>query len=93
MDANRVCGSSRFALYVYSIPIRRSIVKTKATFFWMTEAAYNIGVLISSAYLLEKSADVFISKTAIVSKRLRTPEVLIALLTAGAEWEEVSTEV
>jgi len=59
----------------------------------MTEAAYNIGVLISSAYLLEKSADVFISKTAIVSKRLRTPEVLIALLTAGAEWEEVSTEV
>lgn len=58
----------------------------------MAEVAYNVGVLISSAYLLEKSADVFINKTTSVSRRLSIPSVLIALLTAGAEWEEVSIE-
>lgn len=39
--------------------------------------------------LLERSADVFVDSTAIVAKRLSISTVLVGLLTAGAEWEEV----
>jgi len=40
--------------------------------------------------LLERSADAFIDAAALVSRRLGVPDVLVGLLTAGAEWEEVS---
>ncbi|KAJ3048522.1 hypothetical protein HK097_010462, partial [Rhizophlyctis rosea] len=40
-------------------------------------------------YLLERGADKFIDSTAILAKRLHIPQIAIALLTAGAEWEEL----
>ena len=46
-----------------------------------------------SLVLLERSADVFVDSTAIVAKRLGISTVLVGLLTAGAEWEEVSHDV
>jgi len=46
-----------------------------------------------SLVLLERSADVFVDSTAIVAKRLGIPTVLVGLLTAGAEWEEVRQAV
>lgn len=42
-----------------------------------------------SLVLLERSADVLVDSTAIVAKRFRISTVLVGLLTAGAEWEEV----
>ena len=46
-----------------------------------------------SLVLLERSADVFLDSTAIVAKRLGIPTVLVGLLSAGAEWEEVRQAV
>ncbi|OZJ05640.1 hypothetical protein BZG36_01498 [Bifiguratus adelaidae] len=43
--------------------------------------------------LLEVGADIFVDSTAIVAKRHHIPEVLIALLTAGAEWEELAVVI
>ncbi|KAJ3158568.1 hypothetical protein HDU86_002793 [Geranomyces michiganensis] len=43
--------------------------------------------------LLEVGADRFLDSTAVVARRLRVPQVLIALLTAGAEWEELAVVV
>jgi Ca2+/Na+ antiporter len=46
-----------------------------------------------SLVLLERSADVFVDSTAVVAKRLGISTVLVGLLTAGAEWEEVRSDV
>lgn len=51
--------------------------------------AYNIASLICALFVLERGADVFIDHTAIVAQRTKIPQSAIALLTAGAEWEEV----
>jgi len=51
--------------------------------------AYNIASLICALFVLERGADVFIDLTAIVAQRTKIPQSAIALLTAGAEWEEV----
>ena len=50
---------------------------------------FNIAVFIAGLVLLEIGADKFVDHTAIVAKRVGVPQTLIALLTAGAEWEEV----
>lgn len=58
----------------------------------MSEAgvvAFNIGAFISTLFLLEFGADKFIKHTSVVAGRIGVSEVLIGLLTAGAEWEEV----
>lgn len=52
--------------------------------------AFNIAAFVCSLFVLEFGADKFIKHTAIVSRRTRIPEGVIGLLTAGAEWEEVS---
>lgn len=52
--------------------------------------AYNVATFISTLFLLEFGADKFVDHTAIVAKRTGIPATTIALLTAGAEWEEVS---
>ncbi len=52
--------------------------------------AYNIASLLCALFVLERGADVFIDHTAIVAQRTGIPQSAIALLTAGAEWEEVS---
>ncbi|KXH30141.1 hypothetical protein CSIM01_00855 [Colletotrichum simmondsii] len=51
---------------------------------------YNAAVFISTLFLLEAGADKFVDHTAIVARRTGIPNTLIALITAGAEWEEVS---
>jgi Ca2+/Na+ antiporter len=52
--------------------------------------AFNICAFIASLFLLEWGADRFIDHTVVVAKRLGVSPVLVSLLTAGAEWEEVS---
>ncbi|KXN92674.1 Inner membrane protein YrbG [Leucoagaricus sp. SymC.cos] len=51
--------------------------------------AYNIAAFISTLFLLEFGADKFVDHTAIVARRTGIPDTIIALLTAGAEWEEL----
>jgi hypothetical protein len=50
---------------------------------------FNASAFIAGLFLLEFGADRFIDHTAIVASRLGVSQTLIALLTAGAEWEEV----
>ncbi|KAM0705632.1 hypothetical protein Q7P35_006992 [Cladosporium inversicolor] len=51
---------------------------------------YSIAAFICALFVLEFGADKFIDHTAILAKRTGIPEGLIALLTAGAEWEELA---
>ncbi|KAL7789844.1 Ca2+ transporter [Trichoderma ceciliae] len=55
--------------------------------------AYNVGAFISTLFLLEFGADKFIAHTSAVAARIRVSEVIIGLLTAGAEWEELAVVV
>lgn len=50
---------------------------------------FNTAVLIAGAFVLDYGADKFIGHTVIVGQRLGISPTLIALLTAGAEYEEV----
>jgi hypothetical protein len=52
---------------------------------------FNIAAFIGGLFVLEFGADKFIDHTAKVASRLRISPTIIALLTAGAEWEEVRT--
>jgi hypothetical protein len=51
---------------------------------------FNAASLLCSLVVLERGADIFIDHTVIVARRTGAPQSAIALLTAGAEWEEVS---
>ncbi len=51
--------------------------------------AYNVAAFISTLFLLEFGADKFVDHAAIIARRTGIPDSIIALLTAGAEWEEV----
>lgn len=55
--------------------------------------AYNIASFVTALFLLDYGADKFIDHTVVVAKRTGIPEAIIALLTAGAEWEEVSIDI
>ncbi|KAL6887438.1 Ca2+ transporter [Trichoderma longibrachiatum] len=55
--------------------------------------AFNIGAFTSTLFLLEFGADKFITHTAAVASRIGVSEVIIGLLTAGAEWEELAVVV
>ena len=50
---------------------------------------YDVGAFTAGLFLLEDGADRFIDHTVIVARQLRVSQTLVALLTAGAEWEEV----
>lgn len=50
---------------------------------------YNIAAFVTALFLLEFGADKFIDHTAIIAHRTGIPETIIALITAGGEWEEV----
>ena len=54
---------------------------------------YSIAAFICALFVLEFGADSFIDHTAILAKRTGIPKGLIALLTAGAEWEELAVVV
>ncbi|KAF6794269.1 sodium calcium transporter [Colletotrichum sojae] len=58
-----------------------------------TVVAYNAAVFVSTLFLLEAGADKFVDHTAVVARRTGVPDTLIALLTAGAEWEELAVVV
>ena len=55
--------------------------------------AFSIASFICALVVLEFGADTFIDHTVIVAKRTGIPQGLIALLTAGAEWEEVNIPI
>jgi K+-dependent Na+/Ca+ exchanger-like protein len=50
--------------------------------------AYLLCFLVGLA-LLERGADWFTNAAAVLAKRLRAPQTLVGLLTAGGEWEEL----
>ena len=50
---------------------------------------YNVAAFLCALVVLERAADLFVENTAAVAKALGVPQGLVALLTAGAEWEEV----
>jgi Ca2+/Na+ antiporter len=52
--------------------------------------AYNVSTFLCALFVLEFGADKFIDHTAVVALRTGIPQAVIGLLTAGAEWEEVS---
>jgi Ca2+/Na+ antiporter len=52
-----------------------------------------LATFFTALFILERAADVFVDSTAAVSKRLGIPTILVALLTAGAEWEELAVVV
>ncbi|KAK9311886.1 hypothetical protein V1522DRAFT_393802 [Lipomyces starkeyi] len=53
--------------------------------------AFNIAALVCALFLLEFGADKFVDHTSIVSPGIS--EALVALLTAGAEWEELAVVI
>ncbi|KAH0489443.1 hypothetical protein TgHK011_009872 [Trichoderma gracile] len=55
--------------------------------------AFNIGAFTSTLFLLQFGADKFITHTAAFASRIGVSEVIIGLLTAGAEWEELAVVV
>ncbi|EXJ73563.1 uncharacterized protein A1O5_03324 [Cladophialophora psammophila CBS 110553] len=54
---------------------------------------FNASAFAAGLFLLQFGADRFIDSTAIVACRLRVSQTLVALLTAGAEWEELAVIV
>lgn len=52
---------------------------------------FNSATFIAAIVLLDIGADKFVDHTALLARRLGVSATLIALLTAGAEWEEVSS--
>jgi Ca2+/Na+ antiporter len=54
---------------------------------------YSIAASICALFVLEFGTDKFLDHTAILAKRTGVSEGLIALLTAGAEWEELAVVV
>jgi Ca2+/Na+ antiporter len=51
---------------------------------------FNIGVFIAGVFVLDYGVDTFIDHTVIVGRSLGVSQTIIALLTAGAEYEEAS---
>ncbi|KAH7403685.1 sodium/calcium transporter [Cadophora sp. MPI-SDFR-AT-0126] len=54
---------------------------------------FNICAFTASLFLLQTGAVLFTVNTAIIARRFDIPETLIALLTKGAEWEELAVVV
>lgn len=50
---------------------------------------FNVAAFICGVFVLDFGADKFIDHTVIVGRRLGISQTLIALLTVGAEYEEV----
>lgn len=53
--------------------------------------AYSIASFICALFVLDFGADKFIHHSAVVARRTGIPQSVIGLLTAGAEWEEVTS--
>ncbi|KAJ6126392.1 sodium/calcium transporter [Penicillium sp. IBT 18751x] len=54
---------------------------------------FNVATLIAGVFVLDYGADKFIDHTVVIGRRLGISQTVIALLTAGAEWEELAVVV
>lgn len=54
---------------------------------------FNVATAIAGIFVLDHGAEKFIDHTVIVGRRLGISQTVIALLTAGAEWEEVCIQL
>ena len=54
------------------------------------DTLFSIAAFVAGLSLLERGAKLFVGSTTTLAKRLRLPEVLVAILIAGAEWEELA---
>ncbi|KAE8391255.1 hypothetical protein BDV23DRAFT_182769 [Aspergillus alliaceus] len=54
---------------------------------------FNIATLIAGVFVLDYGADTFLDHTVIVGRRLGISPTLVALLTAGAEYEELAVVI
>ncbi|PSS00888.1 hypothetical protein BD289DRAFT_458266 [Coniella lustricola] len=51
---------------------------------------FNIAAFLAGLSLLERGAKLFVSSSTTLARRLHLPEMLVAILIAGAEWEELA---
>lgn len=58
-----------------------------------SEILFNVAAFVAGLSLLERGAKLFVSSTTTLAKRLHLPEVLVAILIAGAEWEELAVVI
>ncbi|KAF3769693.1 hypothetical protein M406DRAFT_335529 [Cryphonectria parasitica EP155] len=54
------------------------------------EILFNVAAFVAGLSLLERGAKLFVSSATTLAKRLHLPEMLVAILIAGAEWEELA---
>lgn len=54
----------------------------------LEQVLYSVAAFICALFLLEFGTNKLIDHTVVVARRARAPQTAIALLTAGAEWEE-----
>ncbi|CAI7679007.1 unnamed protein product [Penicillium pancosmium] len=54
---------------------------------------FNVATLIAGVFVLDYGADKFVDHTVVVGRRLGISQTVIALMTAGAEWEELAVVV
>lgn len=51
---------------------------------------FNVAAFLAGLSLLERGAKLFVSSATALATRLHLPEILVAILIAGAEWEELA---
>lgn len=51
---------------------------------------FNVAAFLAGLSLLERSAALFVASATALAKRLKLPEILVGILIAGAEWEELA---
>ncbi|ETS79438.1 hypothetical protein PFICI_09291 [Pestalotiopsis fici W106-1] len=54
------------------------------------DVLFNAAAFLAGLSLLERGARLFVSSATTLAKRLRLPDMLVGILVAGAEWEELA---
>lgn len=54
---------------------------------------FNVAAFVAGLSLLERGAKLFVQSATTLARRLKLPEILVAILIAGAEWEELAVVV
>ncbi len=87
--------STTYALLERQLYMRKSFIPVSYYYFAMdwNVICFNTATFIAAVVLLDIGADKFVDHTAIIARRFGVSATLIALLTAGAEWEEVSKRI
>lgn len=79
--------------YSHGIPVNEArpiLVSTLPHHVRSRFVAFNVGAFISTPFLLQFTVHKFIKHAAVLACRISLSEVVIRLLTAGAEWEGMS---